>query len=277
MKPPLLLRLAATLLLLAAAGCGKATSPITSVLSFTGDDVAGTTPVDLAYNSVDRDLQASDSLGHGPCGAVGFPLGIPAGCPYDAASTSFVCGPEILRDGLTRTFSYQFLDASGAPQSAYDAIATASIHFTSHIGGTSRRRGRTSVVDDHRDLTLSGLAGTETTRIWNGTGTSSRQDSVSMDSGTAIINLASTTTVANVVVPAPWARDSWPLSGTVTSHLVTSRGIDQTAVITFNGTRFVPLTIGGTTVTIDLARWLRGGPGGPIGGGPHGRRPGRRR
>ena len=209
-------------------------------------------------------MQSADSLQHGPCGAIGFPIRVPpAGCPYDAATSWFTCGPEIGEDGITRTFAYQFLDAGGAPESAYDSVSTASIHVTSHRGGTVTRNGRTSGVEDDRDLTLSGLEGDETTRTWNGAGSSSRRDSTTGSARTA----SSVTTIADVVVPAPFARDSWPLSGTITTHLVTSDGIDQTSVITFNGTRNVPLTIGGVTVTIDLARRL-GGPGGPTGGPP---------
>ena len=83
------------------------------------------------------------------------------------------------------------------------------------------------------------------------------------------------TTVADVVVPAPFGRESWPLSGTISTHLVNSDGLDLAAVLAFNGTRYATLTVNGATVTVDLARPGLGGPGGPMGGpmgGPGGMR-----
>ena len=68
--------------------------------------------------------------------------------------------------------------------------------------------------------------------------------------------------MTDVVVPVPFAHDSWPLSGSITTHLVTSDGVDLTAVLTFNGTRYADLTVNGMTTTVDLARWLHGGNGG---------------
>lgn len=255
---------AAALSLLLVSGCGKGTSP-TSLSSL--DDPSGSGPADAAIDATNRGMQTADSLGHGPCGAFGIPLLIPSGCPWNPSTSSFVCGPDVGDDGLTSTRSYQFLDANGVPQSAFDSSATASIHFLSHLGGTITRHGVTTVVDDNRDLTVSGLAGHETTRVWNGTGTSSRHDS----SSAGAVGVHSTTVVEDVTIPAPFARDSWPLSGTITTHLVSTIGTDVLATITFNGTRNVPLTIGDTTITIDLARACHGGPGPIAGGDPPGR------
>ena len=123
------------------------------------------------------DLAAADSLAPLPCGPMGFPMGIPSGCPWDAASGRFVCAQDARPDGLVETHAYQFLDASGVAQGAYDSLLTASIRFDSHLSGTTTH-GPKSVVDDVRSLVVSGLAGSETSRTWTGTGASSRQDSV---------------------------------------------------------------------------------------------------
>jgi len=248
-------------------GCGRATSPTQIAGSiFDGADNAA-----IAFDAANQDLQVADSLRHGPCGSFGFPLGIPGGCPFDAASSSFTCGPNLRENGVTETRSYQFLDALGAAQSAYDSLTTASIRFASHLNGTRSHDDRVLTIDDSRELVESGLAGSETTRIWNGSGSSSRRDS-SASTGSAI-GVLSTTTVSDVVVPTPFARDSWPLSGTITTHRVSNDGSDVISVITFNGTRYVPMTVGDITVTIDLARGhFGGGPhgDGPIAGGPRG-------
>lgn len=190
----------------------------------------------------------------------GLPQSIPTGCSYDASSQSFVCGPNTLPNGLIETHSYQFLDANNVPQSAFDSLTTGSIHFKSQLSGTTT--GRWSKVDDQHDLVVSGLAGVETSRTWNGTGTSSRQDSL----GHALIETHVNTTITNVVVPAGHATP-YPLSGTIATHTTVSGGlmpIDQAASLSFNGTRYATLTINGMTYTIDLGKL----PHLPVTGGP---------
>jgi hypothetical protein len=241
--------LAAVLSLLLITGCSKSTAPGVS----TG--VSQATAVDLASAAMGSDMQVADSSSHGGCNRVGFPIRIPpTGCPYDAGTGWFICtstGPG----GITRTRQYQFRDAGGTAQAAFDDTLTATVEIQSSVTGTTRHNGRTRMVDDHRDLIVSGLAGVGTTRTWNGTGSTSHSDS----SGAGLRTVQSNTTVADVVTPAPFARDSWPLSGTITTHLVTSGGVDVTSVLTFNGTRYATLTVNGVTSTVDLARWLHRG------------------
>jgi hypothetical protein len=256
-------------------GCGKSGSPTSPAI---GTETASiSVSAATAYDALSRDLQVGDSLHRPPCTRFGLPLGIPFGCPWDAATLSFICTGT--HDGLTDVHGYQFLDAAGTPQEAYDSLLTASIRFHSSLTGTSTR-GPSSTVDDVRDLVESGMARAETTRVWNGTGTSARQDSVrASDSTLVLMQTNSSTAVSDVVVPKPWMRDSWPLSGTVTTHLVatcTRGNIDVTSVLTFNGTRYATLAVGDSTYTVDLASPPCGKHGGsppPPGGGGGGGRP----
>jgi len=240
--------LAALLFLALITGCSKSTAPMM-------DGTSQATATDLASAAMGNDMQVADSSFHGGCNGVGFPIRIPpTGCPYDAGTGWFVCtstGPG----GITRTHQYQFRDASNTAQSAFDDTLTATIEIQSSATGTTRHNGRTRMVDDHTDLTVTGLAGHETTRTWNGTGSTSHSDST----GAGTRTVQSNTTVADVIIPAPFKRDSWPLSGTITTHLVTSGGVDVTSVLTFNGTRYANLTVNGTSTTVDLARWLHRG------------------
>lgn len=254
------------------AGCGKGSSLTSSTAASGGSTGTTSSVAGTAYDAAAITLGAGDSLAPLPLGPLGFPGRIPSGCAWDAATQSFVCAQEPRRDGLVETRGYQFLDASGAAQGAYDSVTTASIKLDSHLSGTTTH-GRWSTVDDVRALVMSGLAGDETTRIWNGTAASSRQDSVLDANGTKVLRTtAATTTVENVVVPKPWQRDSWPTSGTITTHVVSNDGtstIDLTGVLTFNGTALATLVVGGITYTIDLARPPhRPGPGGGPGGAP---------
>lgn len=232
------------------AGCiGSGDITSSSGAAFQGDDWDGA-PADAVLDAVHSDLQSADSTRHGSCASLGFPLRIPTGCGRDAATGRFVCAPEMGADGLTRTRGYQFLDAAGEAQPGYDSLATEAIRFESTVRGTRTRRGRTTSIDDRRELTVSGLSGHETTRTWNGTGTSRRRHSVA----SSVRTVESISAVTGVVIPAPWARDSWPLSGRITTRLVSSTGAELTSEIAFNGTRYATLRVGERLATIDLAR-----------------------
>ena len=240
-----------------AAGCGKSNKSVSPSES-TNVTQAPAAGLDALTGWGRSDVAAG--LPFGMSWPFGLPQSIPSGCAFDAGSQSFVCGPNTLPNGLVETHSYQFLDASNVPQSAFDSLTTESVHFKSQLSGTTT--GRWSKVDDQHDLTVSGLAGHETSRTWNGTGTSSHQDSL----GHALIETHVNTTITNVVVPASHATP-YPLSGTIATHTTVSGGlmpIDQNASLAFNGTRYATLTINGMTYTIDLGKL----PHLPISGGP---------
>ena len=248
-------------------GCGKSakpTAPSNSVGAAPGADPSIAAGLDAVTG-----MGAADRLAGQPFGAtnaIGLPLTIPTGCSFDPATQSFVCGPNTLPNGLTETSSFQFRDASDTPQTAFDSLTTASIHFASHLSGTTTGPLH-STIDDQRTLLVSGLAGTETSRTWNGTGNSARQDSIPhMGGGKTLLDTHVTTTIDDVVLPVAITNHSWPLSGTITTHKVVTGGlipIDQTATLVFDGTRFAKLTINGVTYTIDLGRlfgWHGTGP-----------------
>jgi hypothetical protein len=71
---------------------------------------------------------------------------------------------------LTQTRSFAFYDAAGAVQTAFDPVTTASINFQMTLNGTVTRPNFSATIARERNMTLSGLAGAETERIWNGTG-----------------------------------------------------------------------------------------------------------
>lgn len=271
------IRIVASLAVLVAAlvvaGCGKNGVPTSSVATVASGTGTTSTTAGTAYDAT-AEMQVADSLAgepYGKCPWFGLPRGIPSGCPYDAATLSFVCGADIMPDGLTRTHSYQFLDATSAPQTAYDSLATASIHFVSSLTGTTTS-GPWMSVDESRDLVESGLLGLETTRAWNGTGNAARQDSVRLTDGTRVLLERSIATrVEDVVVPVPWTHDTYPLSGSILTHLIaTGNGkvVDQTSTLSFNGTRYATLAVGDTTYTVDLQRPPHGPRGGPCGDTP---------
>ena len=161
-----------------------------------------------------------------------------------------------------RSRTVTFFDADGNLQDAYDAELTASINVVSDMSGEVTRDTWTATIERHRDLTITGLLGDETSRTWNGTGSGSVQGSRHSDeSGDRSYDMSSTSVITDVVRGLPRADNPYPLSGTITRNIsitiVNGPNGDETrtrtVVITFNGTQFATLTINGETVEVDLA------------------------
>jgi len=176
-------------------------------------------------------------------------------------------GFECARDTWAGSQSLQitrevtFYDADGNVQDGYDPDSTAAINFYFLLEGERSNDFVSGTVSRERDFTVSGLLGTETERVWDGTGTTETSRTRTTDSnGTRTYDMSSSTTVDSVVIAVP-RGDSWPLAGTITRevHVEVVNGVgdtntrDRTVVITFNGTQFVSITINGeTTCELDL-------------------------
>jgi len=118
-------------------------------------------------------------------------------------------------------------DAQGVAQAQCDASTTASVQLTVTRDGTFERahqgpRGSeqaSGAVHQARVLTISGLAGQETSRTHNGHGTS--RDTITFTGQHGGVTLvrsvttASDDTVSNIVFSLPHAQNPWPASGTI--------------------------------------------------------------
>ena len=188
------------------------------------------------------------------------------GCTYAEAEGRWYCGP-VERNGLVFTHSYAFYDASGASQRRFDRLTTAAINRRSSVKGTTTRDGATITVDRTADLTASGLAGEETQRTLNGVEGGTTVRVTTGDFGTRTVTTVSRDRTADVVVPVPRTRETWPLSGQsiryheaeekVEGASTGSRTSWERTVITYNGTRLVPIEItnarGTRVCTLNLA------------------------
>ena len=180
------------------------------------------------------------------------------GCTF--AGGSFTC-PSTNHNGLTVVRVVTLFAAGGASQTTFDPLLTASIHIVADIAGDRTHGPWSATVSRHRDITITGLAGTETTRTVNGTGSENVTNSRATTNPRAY-NIVGSSTVANVVVPVRTSDggNDWPLSGTITRTFtvtVTAGGnagqvTTRTVIITFNGTSSVTGTVNGTPFTIDL-------------------------
>lgn len=159
------------------------------------------------------------------------------------------------------TREVSFYDADGLPQDAYDALTTARITAVVDIEGEINRTNWSASVARTRNMDITGLAGENTTRIINGSGTEDVSRSRLLDDGeTRSRDMEGTFTYTDLVVPTPDQEVRYPLSGTITRQMTVevvngkdgdvSRTVDVT--ITFDGTGTATGTVNGETFEIDL-------------------------
>jgi hypothetical protein len=185
------------------------------------------------------------------------------GCTYSQANSRFTC-PPITNGGLTLNRDYAFYAADQSSQTAYDASTTASANFHVSVAGVHVVDTGADTVSRDRSLTVSGLAGAETSRTWNGTGT--RNDGGYRTDATVKRNYHTTdaVTISNVVVNLPRSSNPWPISGTITRQISGTASVTRadasktfsvarTVTITFNGTQYATVTVAGNTYTLDLS------------------------
>ena len=174
---------AALALALFAAGCGDTTAL---------DTFAAEIDYDMAIVAADATLE-DVTMWSRP-----FAFGAPAPAP----------GRPGGRDGWSGDFSgtreVTFYDVDGIEQAGYDSLTTDVIHILHEIQGEVVRDGWTVDIHRERDKTVSGLAGTETHRTWNGTGSEHvTRTGFTLDGDERSYDALGTFTYDDVVVPIP--------------------------------------------------------------------------
>lgn len=166
------------------------------------------------------------------------------------------------RAALERDRTVTFLDEDGNEQEAFDELLTASIHVVTVVEGGISRDAFSATVDRRRDMWVTGLAGEETERTWNGIASSEiSRTRVTDDNGTRSYEMEGDAEMTNVVRAVDREAQPWPLSGTivreVTVEIVNGPNGDEIrerhTVLTFNGTQYATLTIDGEEFEVDLA------------------------
>ncbi|MFT5433455.1 MAG: hypothetical protein ACI9OJ_004161 [Myxococcota bacterium] len=240
--------MAALAMALAVGACTESTSDL--------DEDMLVALAEQAAGNADDDVQAMRAPG---IPGLGFPrmlagLDETPDCPQTAGV--YMCTFEG-RLGLSMALEVTFMDVAGGVQiDGYDEEATASINVVSSTTGdfTGMRGSRS--IDRVRDMTVSGLEGEESTRVWNGTseGTSSHTFANGDFAGVPLVR-SSSSTIADVTIPHPKDDDSWPLSGTITSELIVEGGDragEYLSTVTFDGTQFASVVINGEEMSVDL-------------------------
>ena len=187
----------------------------------------------------------------------------PSGCTLNASTGRFDCAPIVNANGVSVTRSIALFNAQGVMMDHFDST-TASLNVQATYAGVAARDLGADTVAGTRNLTATGLLGHNTTRQWDGSagGSGSGYYSDSTRSGT--YNVSNTATFTAVVVALPRSANPYPVSGSVSRNVtgtgtVTKNGkskqvtINRAVSITFNGTEFVPMTVGSQSYTLDLA------------------------
>jgi hypothetical protein len=277
MKRRLLVGAPMLALVFAAACSSDSTSPITittddvnqaaviSASDATTEDVAILTASDMTMSGgAVQSLSGSGlMLSRTPMSAPSYAWTFGDGCTYSSTTGRFTC-PPITSGGLTLNRDYAFYDASNVAQSAYDASLTASANFHVSVAGIHVADAGADTVNRDRNLTVSGLAGAETSRTWNGVGTRDDHGQRTINNVQRNYHVTDNVTVSNVVVNLPRSSNPWPISGTITRQIagtasVTESGasktftVTRTVTITFNGTQYATVTVGSNTYTLDLS------------------------
>ena len=129
------------------------------------------------------------------------------------------------------------------------------------VEGTIERGSFRAEISRARDMTVSGLAGEEVVRTWNGSGSSQLFRSGVLADGTERSHTAEgSVTFEDVVVPIPGSDPRYPLSGTINHTMTMTRttaagSVTRTVeiVITFDGSEIATATVNGETMEIDLS------------------------
>ena len=176
-------------------------------------------------------------------------------------STAQSGGQRMWSGSLERSRSVVFFDEGGVEQDAYDALTTAEIHLDHSVSGVIQRERFSAEIDRERSMVVSGLAGEESTRTWNGEAQSSMARSGVMEDGTERSHsMQGSASYSDVVVPIPGTTPRYPLSGMIERSMTMTRTTpDGTAtrevsvLITFNGSQYADAIVNGEAIEIDLA------------------------
>lgn len=246
------------------AACADSTSPGTRISDAQLTADAASDAGDATVFDIAQMIGSEEQAGAAPASAGTLGLSSAAAvCAYSSGVGRFLCPTVVTPDGLTLNRSYAVF-AGGVAQAAYSASATDSMNFQTHLEGSLTRGLRSAWFNHTRTMTVSGMAGAETQRTWNGTGVRSDSSSVTENSVARRSKFQSVDAISNVVFRIPRSANPYPLSGTITHDIAVSSTVERAAgnytrsaarhvVVTFNGTSTAAMTVGSKSCTLDLA------------------------
>ena len=157
------------------------------------------------------------------------------------AGAASLNGPAMAQDtsNLTVVRTRTCYDAQNAVVACGPGNGVVSMHVTLQVDGSVQRANFSGKIHRSRDMTITGLGSTSTTRTHNGFGASNDTTTFTGTLGTRHAEESSSDSVVNLVFRLPHSSNPWPISGKII------RNVD--AVITLTKTD-------GTTVTRTVDR-----------------------
>jgi len=162
----------------------------------------------------------------------------------------------------SRTFSrtVTFFDAENHEQARYHPEETARMHVVSDLTRVATHSFWSADITRHRDMDVTGLAGPEMERTWNGTSTGDVEKSKHPEGGAVrSYDMTSSAIITNVVRRLPRAENPYPESGSITRTIHAVRTVDGVetvrdvvATITFDGDNTALITVDGESWEINL-------------------------
>lgn len=179
-------------------------------------------------------------------------------CSFNVDAFLYTCTK--VSEGTSVVKSYQFLDASSKAMEKFIRGTTESIHYLVKTDGSEARENYTTASHSLRDVTVSGFLGPN--RIWNGFGSSADTNSYKDELSTRKYTGLSADTLRAVTFVDERATHPYPLSGVavrVVDYTAVSTGtqvetttVHRRVVVTFNGTAYVPISLGDYACVLHL-------------------------
>ncbi len=162
----------------------------------------------------------------------------------------------------SRTFSktVTFFDGENQEQAHYHPEKTARMHIASDLTRDVTHSFWSAEITRHRDMDVTGLAGPETERTWDGTSNGTVNKSRHPENGTVrSYAMTSSAVITKVIRGVPRADNPYPKSGTITRTIHAVRTVDGVeevrdvvATITFDNDNTAIITVDGESWEINL-------------------------
>lgn len=218
--------------------------------------------MDVALVAADAILEDIDAWGADFDFSIGLGFEAATSVNNEKSSKKFhPCKPGHHRIGWSCTREVSFFDEAGNSQSQYDKLTTERVHAVTDISGDVSREKWSALVNRERDMNITGLAGENTHRTINGSGTVEVSKSKHLKNGSVReYDMTGSFTKTDVVMPVRGTKPRYPISGTITRSMQAQvvngkKGDREKSVemtITFDGDSTANMVVNGEELEIDL-------------------------
>ncbi len=218
--------------------------------------------MDVALVAADAILEDIDAWGSDFDFSIGLGFEAATSVNNEKSSKKFhPCKPGHHKIGWSCTRDVSFFDEAGNSQSQYDKLTTERVHAVTDISGDVSREKWSALVNRERDMNITGLAGENTHRTINGSGTVEVSKSKHLKDGSVReYDMTGSFTKTDVVMPIRGTKPRYPISGTITrsmqAQVVNGKKGDRAKsvemTITFDGDSTANMVVNGEELEIDL-------------------------